>query len=164
MKRIGLFLALAAILTLGIAAQTTEVVPMAKVSIELPDDIQTTVDTGTWIGYSAENELTVMFDTYVKSIANKDLGEKTVAKACSDEGVKGFKFISLRNSKGLSFAYGRGTYTAKNGKKSEGIIGLLNNGSIKNKTFFFAFLLPSPADSDTFDAVVATADAMESSE
>ena len=162
MKRIMAIAAFAAAFALTAQAQSKPNItyPDAKVAMILPDDVQATVDTGTWIATSEGTGLTVMFEKYDKTIAAGDLGKTAITKAATDYGVKGFKFVAMDNAGGLTFGYGRGKYTSQDGTTMDGFYGLLVNPAVKGKTFFFAYLADSLDDSDIYDGIKAAADDM----
>jgi hypothetical protein len=164
MKRIAAVVAIVAALALGASAQSTskpnQVYPDAKVALILPDDAETSVDTGTWMATSESTGTSVMFEKYDVTIAAGDINRSVVAKAAAAYGVKGFKFVALGNPKGLAFGYGRGKYTSEDGTTMDGFFGLLDNTAIKGKTFFFGFLVPSLDDPDIYDGIKAAVDDM----
>ena len=164
MRKIALLAAIALTAVSFAAAESsddpTEVYKDAKVGLYLPADTQTTVDTGTWIAVSAEDNLTVMFEKFTKTYSEKELTEKNVTKACVDYGVKGFKFLDSRSDEGLVYAYGRGKYKTNAGTEYEGYFGLLVNADVKKKTFFFGYLVPSLKDKDVNAMVLDIVDNM----
>ncbi len=159
MKRIALSAALVvASLSFAFALDTsgdpTQVCDAAKVGFYLPEDTQSTVDTGTWIAYSAGETLTVMMDKNDSVLAVKDLTDKNLAKACAAQGVKNYKFIDSYSDNGLVYTYGQGTYKNKDGKSFDGFFGILDNSDVKNTTFFFAFMVPSLKDKATYKRIL----------
>ena len=164
MRKIALLAAIALTAVSFAAAESsddpTEVYEDAKVGLYLPADTQTTVDTGTWMAFSAEDKLTVMFEKHTKTYSEKELTEKNVTKACVDNDVKGFKFLDTRSENGLVYAYGRGKYTSKDGTEYEGYFGLLVNADVKKKTFFFAFLVHSLKDKNVNATILDIVDNM----
>ena len=164
MKRVALTIALALTVMCFAVAQSnddpSQVCDAAKVGLYLPDDTQATIDTGTWIAYSASEALTVMLDKYDTVFAAKDLSEKNVAKAAAKNGVKDFVFVDTHSDNGLDFAYGKGTYKDGKGVAHDGFFGLLVNSDVKKKTFFFAFMVPSLKSKTLYDAILDMVDTM----
>jgi hypothetical protein len=142
---------------LAVADDTDEpnqVCDAAKIGFYLPEDTQTTIDTGTWIAVSDSDGLIVMVDKNDTAFANSDLTDKNLSKACAYQSVKNYKFVDSYSDNGLVFLYGTGTYKNKDGKSYDGFFGLLNNSDIKKTTFFVAFLVPSLKDKAVYKRVL----------
>ncbi len=159
MKRFALLSALLALILAPAAFaesadEPSEVCDAAKVGFYLPEDTQTTVDTGTWIAVSQGDGLVVIMDKNDPAYSNKDLTEKNVKKAVAGEHVKGFSYLDTVSDNGLVYVYGKGSYRNKDGKTYEGFFGLLNNADVKGTTFFFAFMVPSLKDKAIYKRIV----------
>jgi hypothetical protein len=164
MKRIAAAAAIVAAIALGASAQSTSkpnrVYPDAKVALILPDDTETSVDSGTWMAISESTGTSVMFEKYDDTFSPGEINRSVIAKAAAAYGVKGFKFVALGNPRGLAFGYGKGKYTSEDGTTMDGFFGLLDNTAMKDRTFFFGFLVPSLDDPDIYDGIKAAVDDM----
>jgi hypothetical protein len=166
LKRIAILAALSCMFAIPLAfgqsadEEPNEVCDAAKVGFYLPEDSQSTVDTGTWVAVANSEGLVVMVDKNDALYANKDLTDKNLAKACKVQNVKNYKFIDSYSDNGLVYVYGSGSYKDNSGKSYDGFFGILNNSDVKGTTFFFAFMVPSLKDKAVYKRIQDMVDSM----